>query len=456
VIPEKIKNDFLDLVKEYHLDEKLFSLRILEADPSYIKILPTAATKNMIVSIITSLFNKGFINILSGTQALLGEGWDAPSINSLILSSTVSSYMLSNQMRGRAIRTDKNNPEKIANIWHLASVKKLNLAEMFKAAAPQSMTNAEELEQQDYSYDFYKVAQRFECFEGPSYKKPYSVESGITRLGINPQEILDENIVQANRNAVLLACDRNNTKKSWEEALIDPYSGASVRRGLEISEKKGNEKIDTLIFNATIKYTAGFYLTISIIVLSLFSRFGITGFLISFFVFAALMARPAYKYILSGSIEGTLKQVTRCVLESLYAADVIKSNLITIGISVQNLGNGAYFFCLSNVTVEENNQILKAVRQVLDPIENPRYIIERHGLLFERFRTVDYHAVPEIFEKNAHSTALFEKLWKKYVSPAKLIYTRSIEGRRILLKARKKAFSGQFRKNKIKNISKWA
>src|SRR5438874_12765815 len=49
----------------------------------------------------------------------MGEGWNAPFINTLMLTSIVGSFMLSNQMRGRAIRVDSARPQKTANIWHL-------------------------------------------------------------------------------------------------------------------------------------------------------------------------------------------------------------------------------------------------------------------------------------------------------------------------------------------------
>ena len=74
------------------------------------------------VDYVGKLFEEGKIQILIGTKSLLGEGWDSPCINSLILASFVGSFMLSNQMRGRAIRIDKNNPDKISNIWHLSTV----------------------------------------------------------------------------------------------------------------------------------------------------------------------------------------------------------------------------------------------------------------------------------------------------------------------------------------------
>ena len=62
------------------------------------------------VNIISKLFEEGVINIIVGTKSLLGEGWDSPCINTLILASNVGSFMSSNQMRGRAIRKDKTIP----------------------------------------------------------------------------------------------------------------------------------------------------------------------------------------------------------------------------------------------------------------------------------------------------------------------------------------------------------
>ena len=69
-----------------------------------------ATALSALVALVTRLFQRGAIRLLVGTQALLGEGWDAPAINSLILASNAGSYMLSNQMRGRAIRIDPAAP----------------------------------------------------------------------------------------------------------------------------------------------------------------------------------------------------------------------------------------------------------------------------------------------------------------------------------------------------------
>ena len=75
--------------------------------------------QHIYIQIMTRLFERGDIQILIGTKSLLGEGWDSPCINSLILASFVGSYVLGNQMRGRAIRVNKEKPDKVSNIWHL-------------------------------------------------------------------------------------------------------------------------------------------------------------------------------------------------------------------------------------------------------------------------------------------------------------------------------------------------
>src|SRR6476660_4360868 len=74
------------------------------------------------VRLLTQLFSEGAITVLVGTKSLLGEGWDAPSMNALILASFVGTDVTSNQMRGRAIRTSPAKPDKAANIWHLVCI----------------------------------------------------------------------------------------------------------------------------------------------------------------------------------------------------------------------------------------------------------------------------------------------------------------------------------------------
>ena len=99
-------------------------------ETDYLKVT-AVGNAHFLTGAVTNIFSKGYMQVLIGTKSLLGEGWDSPCINSLILASFVGSFMLSNQMRGRAIRVFKEQPEKTSNIWHLVCLRPWN--EVLKA-----------------------------------------------------------------------------------------------------------------------------------------------------------------------------------------------------------------------------------------------------------------------------------------------------------------------------------
>ena len=165
------------LFTNYMLDQKDFN--VIELEGTSYGIYNFKGENKEKVDIVSKLFEDGEINVLVGTQALLGEGWDSPCINSLILASYVGSFMLSNQMRGRAIRIDKNNHSKTANIWHLVTIEPeyvfeeniLNKVNAFISQDKNVMI----------SYDYDTLSRRFDCFVGPNYDTG-DIESGIERI----------------------------------------------------------------------------------------------------------------------------------------------------------------------------------------------------------------------------------------------------------------------------------
>ncbi len=69
------------------------------------------------IELITEQFQRGLTKCLVGTRGLLGEGWDANKINVLIDLTTITTSMTVNQLRGRSIRLDADDAEKVANNW---------------------------------------------------------------------------------------------------------------------------------------------------------------------------------------------------------------------------------------------------------------------------------------------------------------------------------------------------
>jgi superfamily II DNA or RNA helicase len=74
------------------------------------------------VELATRVFTAGTTRVLVGTRALLGEGWDAPCVNCLIDLSSAATAMSVVQSRGRALRLDPADPEKIASNWDIVCV----------------------------------------------------------------------------------------------------------------------------------------------------------------------------------------------------------------------------------------------------------------------------------------------------------------------------------------------
>lgn len=74
------------------------------------------------VAMITELFQRGVTQCLVGTRGLLGEGWDANKVNVLIDLTSVTTSMSVNQLRGRSLRLDPDQPAKLANNWDVVCI----------------------------------------------------------------------------------------------------------------------------------------------------------------------------------------------------------------------------------------------------------------------------------------------------------------------------------------------
>ena len=60
--------------------------------------------------------------MLIGTRGLLGEGWDCPQLNVLVDMTAVAADVSVRQMRGRSLRLDPADPEKLASNWDVVCV----------------------------------------------------------------------------------------------------------------------------------------------------------------------------------------------------------------------------------------------------------------------------------------------------------------------------------------------
>ena len=152
--------------------------------------------------------------VLIGTAALLGEGWDAPAMNSLVMATVIGSYVSSNQIRGRAIRVDPQDPFKTATIWHLACVH--SGEEIRRNRSDGGSTGSRGAKQT--TGPCWNVDSGHSS--GCDMTKP-AIENGIERLGIGTP-IAGSAIASLNAQTCREACKRDRLAEAWRSAIFNP------------------------------------------------------------------------------------------------------------------------------------------------------------------------------------------------------------------------------------------
>ena len=114
----------------------------------------------------------------------------------------------------------------------------------------------------------------------------------------------------------------------------------------------------------------------------------------------------------------------------------------------------AFFVCCTNLPAQENNLFIQALQELLDPVDNPRYLLVTHNKFKGKIMQTDYFPVPAILSAKKSGIEMFKTLWEKNIGECELVYTRNTEGRKLLLKARKDA-SSAMKRERSKRLSKW-
>jgi superfamily II DNA or RNA helicase len=344
--------------------------------PEFLRVHTPDHEAGQLLEAITRLFTNGHINTLVGTASLLGEGWDAPAINTLILATTIGASMSSNQMRGRAIRVQSGNPAKTANIWHLACLTDSNDAPGSQPS--ESVAGA----------DFEGLIRRFRSFAGLAYDAPV-VENGVERLNLDPVAIRPADAPNQNTAMCRRALDREGLRVAWIAAL--DVRDSSSRRMV----------VETLIPSERI------------IRRPVFAHW--------------LRWEPAWlRWWKEMRMRRHLVRMASALLETLSQQRLIDSAPKRLRVSARIGTRGAY--CrLDGATTHEESFFGDALREVFDLLSSPRYLLQHR---------TSFYSVPRCLGENRDKAASFQVAWHRHVQRADLLYTRTAEGRRTLLRAR--------------------
>jgi len=349
-------------------------------DPGYLRVEFPASDGGRILELATRLFAEGQINVLVGTAALLGEGWDAPAVNSLVMATVIGSFVSSNQIRGRAIRVDPRDEFKTANIWHLACVRP-------GSGAEDSARTLDEREYEREADDWALLERRFRAFVGLRHDEA-GIENGIGRLGIGTP-ISGSDIASLNSRMCRDACRRERMAEAWRSAIFHP----------EATRSRVMHEV--------------------------------------FVPVPRIPSHPVLRHWMRGDgdwfgwlrawwLERKVSRISRALLESLRAFKLIDSAAAGVIVST---GRDSIRVRMVDTSCREETLFVGALREVFDPLQSPRYLLVNRD---EEF------AVPRVLAERKDRAEFFARRWRRLVGHARLLYVHTADGKRRLLRAKER------------------
>lgn len=418
ILPASVKEELVALLPQIHLTFSAVG-RLNQAD--YVQVGFPSTAKG-IVAAVTELFQRGRIQVLVGTKSLLGEGWDAPCVNSLILGSFVGSFMLSNQMRGRAIRIWPGHPEKTSNIWHLVAVQ-----------AQALITLPGEEPRPESNQDLQTLSRRMEHFLGLAYNQE-SIETGLDRLDFPKPPFKKKQISEYNERVKSLSKDRAGLRKKWQDALV-------VADQLEIVTEVATQKqkVPVMLLLDALKWVRMSLLLLAVDLLVLLFRLRLIGVwwltaaCLLFLVFASwryLRYKSPYK-----RLQSLGEQIRKALLDSGHLTD--DQSRVHVEEDKENYMVFAY---LKGGSMRDKELFAQTVGEFFAPVDNQRYLLKAEKV---RQGQSPYYVVPSLFDKRKEEAQKFLDFLRPTIGRYHLVYTRTEAGRKILLEARIKALSNK-------------
>lgn len=415
IIPYEARHELLHLVGQNKV-----SFHALGSLDDYLRV-DAIGDDHLLIKAVSQLFEKGYIHVLIGTKSLLGEGWDCPSVNTLILASFVGSFMLSNQMRGRAIRIDRNNPHKCSHIWHLVCLKpKINHWQ----------------DEQEESQDFQTLQRRMDHFLGLHYQENI-IENGIERLSVISLPFTPNKVKKINKEMLQLSKQRDHLYQRWQEALlahdqIEIVDEAQMKPEM-ITAVLLYDKLRALLL-LIVALGLGCLALVAAIALGQIYLIVVIVYLTLLLICFIFSVRTFINY------KNPLKRLEKFgdgLLKSLRQMQHLESTDCVVQCEQTGVFYGIY---LKGGTGHDKALFAKCVYEFYDCLDNQRYILYNPK---RKKKSDGYFVVPEIFSKRKEEAVYFASMMKPYLGQYEAIYTRSEQGRKILLSGRKYALSNR-------------
>ena len=155
---------------------------------------------------VTAFFEAGRTQVLVGTRGLLGEGWNARGVSTLIDLTTATTLTAVVQTRGRALRTDPAWPDKVATNWTVVCVSEAHLKG---------------------DNDWFRLVRKHQGFHG--IDADGDIVDGVAHIDASFSPFAPPPVASfdaSNARMLIAAADRDTIRDAW--AVGEPYRDVTL------------------------------------------------------------------------------------------------------------------------------------------------------------------------------------------------------------------------------------
>lgn len=349
------------------------------------------------VPLATRFFAGGGTRVLIGTRALLGEGWDAQAVNTLVDLTEATTATSVVQTRGRALRLDPDWPDKVADNWSVVCV------------APEHPRGAADWDRFVRKHDGYF-----------SVTGDGAIVSGVAHVDPALSPYAPPDAAEFNRlNTRMLerASERAKIRELWR--IGADFADRPVHAVRVGTPRPAAERPATADPPPAVPGPHGMH--------------GLPWW-----------ARVRTLRELRAAANGPdLYGVAAAVAEALHDARLIGRGPESVRIEPD--GSGQVTVEITDVPTGESQVFATALDEVLSAPADPRYLIPRYvvaplgpaatacalaGLPYRN--AVVHHAVPNVLGDRRDRADRFARAWNRWVSTGAAVYTRTPEGAALL------------------------
>ena len=449
------------------------SLRIRHVDDvAEIVADETSWRPGIYVALVGTVFEAGDTKVIVGTRALLGEGWDVPSANTLIDLTSVTTATGVQQLRGRILRLDPSWPTKTAHAYDVVCVDQsiargdvefrrlVRRHERTWGIVPPGFPHAGDVVR---GLDHLDPAIVRELLRRAREEEYLTAATAGLRRPREPWQRLD--LAAANRRTTAAVPERDRVRELWRvgepyDNVVDWYSHLR----LEVVDFRTVATIQGTLRALLVRVAAvlGTGLGFGIIAARVAPRVpGIialafaAGFLIATLANARTIVRLIRALLTDQPPDAIVGDAARAVLGALRRANLVSGRLTNESIAVETLPDGTMEVAIRDRSAGEDSGIFaNALDELFGPIVSPHYLIRRDDgrmpslpmqavwlplrLILRRHgrERPSYHAVPSTLGVNRERADMFAAEWRRWVGGGGLVLARSAEGRRVLALAR--------------------